>query len=98
MNAFTTNYEYIKSYGDGKGCMTLLLDELDKSMDISNVVRLYKEFLPAIQKKYGVQIIIVSHSPLMLSNIIQNNDAYNFISIDDKYTKEMKKLFEGVKF
>jgi predicted ATPase len=98
MNAFTTNYEYIKSYGDGKGCMTLLLDELDKSMDISNVVRLYKELLPAIQKKYGVQIIIVSHSPLMLSNIIQENDAYNFISIDDDYTTTVKELYKGIKF
>lgn len=98
MKAFTTNYEYIKSYGDGKGCMTLLLDELDKSMDISNVVRLYKDFLPAIQKKYGVQIIIVSHSPLMLSNIIQDNDAYNFISIDDDYTTTVKELYKGIKF
>ena len=98
MKAFTTNYEYIKSYGDGNGCMTLLLDELDKSMDISNVIRLYKEFLPAIQKKYGVQIIIVSHSPLMLSNIIQENDAYNFISIDDDYTAEVKELYKGIKF
>ena len=98
MKAFTNNYEYIKSYGDGTGCMTLLLDELDKSMDISNVVRLYKELLPAIQKKYGVQIIIVSHSPLMLSNIIQENDAYNFISIDDDYTTAVKELYKGIKF
>jgi hypothetical protein len=67
-------------------------------MDISNVLLFYKEFLPMLQKKFNVQIIIVSHSPLMLSNIIQDNDNYNFISIDDKYTKEMKKLFEGVKF
>lgn len=98
MKAFTTNYEYIKSYGNGNGCMTLLLDELDKSMDISNVLRLYKEFLPALQKKYNIQIIMVSHSPFMLSNIIQGNDDYNFISIDDDYTNEVKELYKGIKF
>ena len=58
-----------------------------------------KELISLIEKKkFNVQIIIVSHSPLMLSNIIQDNDNYNFISIDNTYTKEMKKLFSGVKF
>ena len=96
--AVKNSLDYINSFGDGNGKLTLLLDETDKSMDISNVLLFYKEFLPMLQKKYNVQIIIVSHSPLMLSNIIQDNDNYNFISIDNTYTKEMKKLFEGVKF
>lgn len=91
-------FDYINSFGDGTGRMTLLLDEVDKSMDMENVLLLYKEFLPTLMKKYNLQIIIVSHSPLMLTNIIQDSDNYNFISLDKKYTKEMKKLFNGVKF
>lgn len=98
IDAFKTNYEYIKSYGEGNGCMTLLLDEIDKSMDIGNVLKLYKDWLPRLNKKYNVQIIIVSHSPLMLSNIIQNNENYNFISLDEKYTNEMKELYNGITF
>lgn len=97
-DAVKNSLDYINSFGDGDGKFTLLLDETDKSMDISNVLLFYKEFLPMLQKNFNVQIIIVSHSPLMLSNIIQDNDNYNFISIDNKYTKEMKKLFSGVKF
>lgn len=97
-DAVKNSLYYINSFGDGDGKFTLLLDETDKSMDISNVLLFYKEFLPMLQKNFNVQIIIVSHSPLMLSNIIQDNDNYNFISIDNKYTKEMKKLFSGVKF
>lgn len=96
--AISTQLSYIKdNYKEG-GCMTLLLDEMDKSLDIENTLLLYRDFLPALQKKYNIQIILVSHSPLMLSNIIQNSDDYNFISLDKKYTKEMKKLFKGVSF
>ncbi len=78
--------------------MTLLLDEMDKSLDIENTLLLYRDFLPALQKKYGIQIILVSHSPIMLTNIVQNSPDYNFISIDKKYTKAMKTLFSGVSF
>ena len=59
---------------------------------------LYKDFLPKLVKKFNIQIILVSHSPLMLTNIIQNSPYYNFISIDKKYTKEMKQNFSGVSF
>ena len=98
LGAINTQFNYIKdNYKEG-GCMTLLLDEIDKSLDIANTLLLYRDFLPALQKKYNIQIILVSHSPLMLSNIIQNSDDYNFISLDKKYTKEMKKLFKGVNF
>jgi predicted ATPase len=90
--------DYIRSFYKEDGNMTLLLDECDKSLDISNTVMLYKDLLPALRKKYNMQIILVSHSPLMLSNIIQNSPDYNFISIDKQYTKEMKALFNGIMF
>lgn len=65
---------------------TFLFDELDKSLDILNVYNLYANILPEFVRKTGVQVIIISHSPLVLMDKIRNNDMYNFISIDEEYT------------
>ena len=65
---------------------TFLFDELDKSLDILNVYNLYANVLPDFVRKTGVQVIIISHSPLVLMDKIRNNDMYNFISIDEEYT------------
>lgn len=74
---------------------TFLFDELDKSLDIFNIYNLYVNVLPEFVKKTGVQVIIISHSPLVLMNKIRNNDMYNFISIDEDYTKTcVEKLTE----
>ena len=74
---------------------TFLFDELDKSLDIINIYYLYNKILPTLVKNTGVQIIIISHSPLVLSEKIRNNEMYNFISIDENYTKEcIEKLNE----
>lgn len=67
---------------------TFLFDELDKSLDIANIHALYTEVLPNLVKETGIQIIIISHSPLVLSDKIRNNEIYNFISIDEQYTKD----------
>ena len=90
--------KHINKHHQPGATMTLLLDEMDKSLDIENTLLLYRDFLPALQKKYGIQIILVSHSPIMLTNIVQDSSDYNFISIDKKYTKQMKELFKGVSF
>ena len=90
--------DYIKIFRRKTGKMTLLLDEIDKSLDLSNTLLLYKEFLPRLAKKFNIQIILVSNSPLMLTNMVQNSPDYNFISIDKKYTKEIKQNFSGVSF
>ena len=74
---------------------TFLFDELDKSLDIFNIYNLYVNVLPEFVKKTGVQVIIISHSPLVLMNKIRNSDMYNFISIDEDYTKTcIEKLTE----
>ena len=90
--------DYINEFYKPGAKMTLLLDEMDKSLDIENTLLLYRDYLPALQKKFNVQIILVSHSPLMLTNIVQNSPNYNFISIDKNYTKTMKEMFNGVSF
>lgn len=66
---------------------TLLLDEMDKSLDLLNVLALYSELLPAITEQFHVQLIVVSHSPVVLLDKIYNSDKYNIISMDEKYTK-----------
>ena len=67
---------------------TFLFDELDKSLDIINVHQLYDTVLPKLVETTGIQIIIISHSPIVLMEKIRNNEMYNFISIDENYTKE----------
>ena len=77
---------------------TFMFDEMDKSMDIMNVAFLYGELLPALVKRFGVQIIIVSHSPLILTRNIYENPLYNIISMDDKYTNECLEKLKNYSF
>ena len=44
--------------------------------------------LPKVVETTGIQIIIISHSPIVLSKKIRNNEIYNIISIDEDYTKD----------
>lgn len=67
---------------------TFLFDELDKSLDIINTCYLYDTVLPKLVEKTGIQIIIISHSPIVLSKNIYKNEMYNIISINEDYTKE----------
>lgn len=77
---------------------TFLFDELDKSLDIINIYQLYVNLLPKLVEKTGVQIIIISHSPLVLSEKIRNNEMYNIISIDEDYTNECIEKLTDLKF
>lgn len=76
---------------------TFMFDELDKSLDILNVIFLYKELLPEIQKKYNVQIILISHNPLVLSSLL-DKDVYNIINMDEKYSNEVKSKLNNVTY
>ena len=77
---------------------TLMFDEIDKSLDIETVWTMYSEFFPALVKKYGCQIILVSHNPLILSEPIMENDVYNIISLDEAYTNDVRGILKGVRF
>ena len=93
--AYKVQEEYYKSFPmsyDRNGQNTYLLDEIDKSMDILNVNELYTNVLPKMFDKYGTQIIIISHSPIVLRDDIFKSDKYNFISMDEEYTQKCKKL------
>ena len=78
--------------------LTVLLDEMDKSLDIQNVARLYAEVLPRLVEKYPIQIILVTHSPLILSKNIKDNPLYNIISINDDYTNDVLDKLKGFSF
>jgi len=76
----------------------LLFDEIDKSLDIETVWRLYTQFLPKVIEKFENQIIMVSHNPLILTEKIFNNNLYNIVSVDPEYTNNMKNMLKEVKF
>jgi energy-coupling factor transporter ATP-binding protein EcfA2 len=96
-NAFKVQLDYYLSFEKSKTpCpITMLFDEVDKSMDILNVFLLYTEVLPMLVEKTGVQIILVSHNPLVLLDKIR--ESVNFISIDEQYTDECLKLVNQFK-
>ena len=54
--------------------------------------------MPRVVKRFGVQIIIVSHSPLLLTRNIYENPLYNIISMDDEYTSECLKKLKNFSF
>lgn len=85
--------DYVSMYGSVPEDVypTLLLDEMDRSLDLLNVMSLYAEVLPAIQKHFHVQIIAVSHSPVVLLDKIYNSVKYNIVSMSEKYTRECRK-------
>lgn len=96
--AYRLSYEYIKRHQTSDDAqLTVLLDEIDKSLDINNIILLYTKLLPVLIEKYNIQVILVSHSPVILSDAIFNNPAYNIISLDEKYTEtvreNLKKIF-----
>ena len=90
--------KYYKSFPmafNEEGQNTYLFDEVDKYMDILNVHRLYTIVLPGLMEKYRKQIIVISHSPVVLKDEIYESDKYNFISMDEEYTKECRELINN---
>lgn len=78
---------------------TVLLDEIDKSFSITNAILFYKDILPRLCEKTNTQIILVSHNPIVLSNIIYDRkDVYNLVSINEEYTTEIKEMLKDIKF
>ena len=94
------NYEYFSKYErfESEVYPTLIFDEIDKSLDIATVWNIYTKFFPKIVEKYNNQIIMVSHSPLILTDKVFNNPSFNIISLDDKYTNSVKEMLKNVRF
>lgn len=91
--------EHFKQFEDfEKECpSTIVLDEVDKSLDIITVSTLYREFFPMIVEKTGCQIITVSHNPLILSDkIAGDKETYNLISLEPDYTEKAKKVIKSL--
>lgn len=73
---------------------TVMFDEMDKSLDIVNTAILYSDYLPKIREKYGMQFILVSHSPIILTDKIFNSPNYNIISMDKEYTDQCRETIK----
>lgn len=89
--------DYIKTiYKEGTTHqMTFLLDEVDKSLDLVSTAMLFKRIIPELKKINNSQIIIVTHSPIILSEKICNPDVYNIISMNDDYTNDVKEFLHN---
>jgi predicted ATPase len=72
-----------------KGAYTLIFDEMDKSLDVETVIDLYQHVLPSLHKRYGCQIITVSHSPILTAPYFRKNGMYNIIDMDPEYTSDV---------
>lgn len=98
--AYESQVEYFSALPDYDKDLptTILLDEIDKSLDIETVWKLYTEVLPAFVEKKNCQFIMVSHSPLILSDDIYKSDKYNIISLDEDYTKAAKEILKKAHF
>jgi len=98
MNTFEAqrrHYGKFRNFSVKKPC-TLLLDELDQNFDIATNIQLYGEFLPTLIERTGIQIISVSHSPIVLSDAVFNSERYNVISIDEEYTAQCRENLSGM--
>ena len=82
----------------GEPVNTFMFDEIDKSMSISNVVTLYTKILPSLVEKTGCQIIIVSHSPVIITDQVYDSRFYNIINVTEGYAEECKSILSGFKF
>lgn len=95
--AAKSGIQYLKDHYKGKTVATLLIDEIDNSLDILVTINMFTKILPEMFKKSGIQIILVSHNPLVMSSLLDPN-IYNIISMSKKYTAMCKEQLNGIKF
>lgn len=98
--SYKVQAEYFQQYENyGKEVpMTILFDEPEVNFDIPTVWSLYSVAFPKICEDYGTQFITVSHSPLVMSQEILDNEWIKVISIDDDYTARVKEFLKTMKF
>ena len=96
--ALVQRLKRLNSGFSGEPVNTFMFDEIDKSMSISNVVTLYTKILPSLIEKTGCQIIIVSHSPVIMTEQVYNSRFYNIINVTEGYAEECKSILSGFKF
>ena len=99
-NSYKTQAEYFQQFENynKEVPMTILFDEPEVNFDIMTVWKLYHEAFPKICQEYGTQFITVSHSPIVMSEDIMNNEYVNLISLDDNYTAQVKGLLKTLEF
>ena len=96
--ALVQRLKRLNSGFSGEPVNTFMFDEIDKSMSISNVVMLYTKILPSLVEKTGCQIIIVSHSPVIITDQVYDSRFYNIINVTEGYAEECKSILSGFKF
>lgn len=99
-NCWQTQIDYLAKHEDydKEVPVSVIFDEMDKSLDITKVITVYLKLFPTIIEKTGMQIITVSHNPVVLTDEIFNSPKYNIISIDDAYTAEARVQLSQLSF
>lgn len=99
-NCYEMQAEYLMSFENyaKKSPTTFVFDEIDKSLDIMSVYRLYTEELPRIVEKLNLQIIMVSHNPIVLCDAVYNSEYYNIVSMVDDYSENARETLKNAKF
>ena len=95
--AQTSYFSGLENY-DKKVPMTILFDEPEVNFDIPTVWGLYTQVFPGMCKEHGTQIITVSHSPIVLSDGVMNNELVNIVSLDEEYTEKVKTFLGKLSF
>lgn len=70
---------------------TILMDEPDRNLDISNVNEIYSILN---ERKDYTQIIAVIHNPILIYKLSQNSDI-NIIEMTEGYVKQVKDFVDG---
>ena len=98
--SYKTQDKYFQQFEnyDKEVPMTMLFDEPEVNFDIMTVYNLYTKVFPAICKESGMQIITVSHSPIVMCDEILSNEYVNLVSLDDNYTSQVKDLLRTMQF
>lgn len=71
---------------------TFLLDEVDRSLDITNIETMYK--VMSYQKE-GTQLICVIHNPILIYKL-SKLDYINFIEMNEGYLDSIKEVFSNL--
>lgn len=71
---------------------TFLLDEVDRSLDITNIETMYK--VMSYQKE-RTQLICVIHNPILIYKL-SKLDYINFIEMNEGYLDNIKKVFSNL--
>lgn len=103
-DAWFSLYQAVEEYYKGfikdtsSNRFTLIIDEPDRNLDLASSYELWYEIMPNLANHFQCQIIVATHNPFVISKGVTKNPIYNVISLDKKFTKDIKTKLSNVHF